>query len=266
MPTLKVAFNATTKVVRVVDAATATPGGFVSMGTFVHPDETYPDSVVVYHGVRDLLYKRSAANPANPAMFPDNITNLHDISIEFLGTPRLVIQRNLPATLVIPENTDATLEVVAVGGKTPLHYAWYKDEEVLVGETSSILNFDAAFAADNGMYQVKVTDNVGTFLMSKVTEVVVTSQVALEDLLATPDTLSLSVATDLVAGKDSVISPVPSTAFMGTLSIEFPPNPAIATATLEGNVLNVKPVAAGSASIVVTNGLYSIEVIADVTA
>ena len=87
MPTLKVVYKASTKEARVLDSGTATPSGFTAVGTFVHPDATYPDSVVIYHGVRDLLYKRSAANPANTAMFPDNITNMHEIIITNLAKP-----------------------------------------------------------------------------------------------------------------------------------------------------------------------------------
>ena len=85
MPTLKVVYKASTKEARVLDSGAATPSGFTAVGTFVHPDATYPDSVVIYHGVRDLLYKRSAANPANTAMFPDNITNMQEISITNLA-------------------------------------------------------------------------------------------------------------------------------------------------------------------------------------
>ena len=86
MPTLKVVYKASTKEARVLDSGAATPGGFTAVGTFAHPDATYPDSVVIYHGVRDLLYKRSAANPANTAMFPDNITNMQEISITNLAS------------------------------------------------------------------------------------------------------------------------------------------------------------------------------------
>lgn len=81
MPTLVVGFNATTRDATVVEQGTALPAGSINIGTFVHPDETYPDSLVIYHGVRDLLYKRSHANPAQTAMFPDNITDMNRIRI-----------------------------------------------------------------------------------------------------------------------------------------------------------------------------------------
>lgn len=68
MPTLKIAFNKTTNVATVLDSGGSVPGGSVGVGTFVHPDATYPDSLVIFHGVRDLLYKRSAKDPASLAL------------------------------------------------------------------------------------------------------------------------------------------------------------------------------------------------------
>lgn len=79
---LRAVYNPTTRVVNVDLSGVAVPGGSTLIGTFNHPDITYPDSVVIYHGVRDLLYKRSAANPANTAMFPDNITDMENIKIQ----------------------------------------------------------------------------------------------------------------------------------------------------------------------------------------
>lgn len=79
---LRAAYNNTTGVVNVDLNGVALPGGSVSIGTFEHPDITYPDSVVIYHAVRDLLYKRKHANPTQAGMFPDNITNMDKIKIQ----------------------------------------------------------------------------------------------------------------------------------------------------------------------------------------
>ncbi len=81
MSLLRVAYNPTTRVANVAAANAAVPGGSVNIGTFNDPDLTYPDSVVIFHGVRDLLYKRSHANPANAAMFPENITDMDRVTI-----------------------------------------------------------------------------------------------------------------------------------------------------------------------------------------
>lgn len=79
---LRAAYNNVTKVVNVDLNGVAVPGGSVAIGTFEHPNITYPDSVVIYHGVRDLLYKRKHANPAQAGAFPNNITDMSSISIQ----------------------------------------------------------------------------------------------------------------------------------------------------------------------------------------
>lgn len=85
MPVLQTSFNRTTGVATVQLQGDAVPAGSVPVGTFSHPDPVYPESVVMYHGVRELLGKRSHANPANPALYPNNITNMRDIKIIYDG-------------------------------------------------------------------------------------------------------------------------------------------------------------------------------------
>lgn len=83
MPTLQTSFNPTTDTARVALGG-ALPGGFVAVGSFEHPDPVYPGSVVLFHGVRDLLYKRSNINPAVTASFPDNITDMASVKISLV--------------------------------------------------------------------------------------------------------------------------------------------------------------------------------------
>lgn len=83
MSMYQVSYNATTRVALVQADAAAVPGGSVDVGSFEHPDDTYPDSKVIYHAVRDLLYKRSAANPAVTAVHPYNIMDMQNISIMY---------------------------------------------------------------------------------------------------------------------------------------------------------------------------------------
>ena len=261
MPTLKVVYKASTKEARVLDSGAATPSGFTAVGTFAHPDATYPDSVVIYHGVRDLLYKRSAANPANTAMFPDNITNMHEISITNLAVARLMFVRNLPKFKSVPVGTDTTLEVIMSGGKAPLEYRWYKDDVLISGATDSILEISNASAFYNGTIKCQVEDDNGTIVNSYECVVEVAESVPLTGLLATPNSVSLSVAADLAAGKDVVISGLPAGALTGNLSIKTAPTAGRATATVDGNTVNIKPVAAGAAtSVVITNGLYDVTI------
>lgn len=84
MTTLRVGYNPTTRVAEVASQGTAIPNGSVAVGTFEHPDPVYPDSVVIYHGVRDLLYRRSDADPSQTAMFPNNITDMARIQINLV--------------------------------------------------------------------------------------------------------------------------------------------------------------------------------------
>lgn len=82
MAEMMAGYNPATRTVRVVPANVGVGGAFINIGTFQHPDPVYPGSTVTYHAVRDLLYKRKASNPAQTAMFPDNITDMDRIKIE----------------------------------------------------------------------------------------------------------------------------------------------------------------------------------------
>lgn len=81
MATYQAAYNPDSREVLIQEDDAAVPAGAVDIGSFEHPDSVYPDSRVIYHAVRDLLYKRSHADPAEPAMFPENITDMHNIRI-----------------------------------------------------------------------------------------------------------------------------------------------------------------------------------------
>ena len=85
MPTYQVAYNPTTKVATVQPNNDALPGGSINIGTFEHDTEADQigagDSHVFFHHVRDALYKRNAANPAQVGFWPDNITDMASITI-----------------------------------------------------------------------------------------------------------------------------------------------------------------------------------------
>lgn len=84
MPTYRLAYNKETKTVQVAATGTAIPGGSVAIGNIVTPDPVYPGSTVMWHAIRDVLYKRKASNPAQVAMFPENITDMDHTSITVL--------------------------------------------------------------------------------------------------------------------------------------------------------------------------------------
>lgn len=267
MPTLKVAFNKATNVATVLDASGSIPSGSVQVGTFVHPDETYPDSLVIYHGVRDILYKRSAADPAQEGFWPDNIVDMQRVSIDMKGTPRLVIGTALPRVVSTIEGKDVSWTVEVLGGKAPYTYKWFWNDVVIdasvnpTAETATLVNH-AVTAASAGIYKVEVTDANGTKITSEsLLAVGAYPPPALESITATPATLALSVADDATDGKTVAFAPVPADATLGTLIIKTPPAAARATATIAGNVLTVKPVAAGAAtSVVLTNGKVDVTV------
>lgn len=77
MPVLQVAYKATApKAVLVQLDGAAVPAQHVDAGSFSHPDPVYPGSVVLYHGVRDALYKLGVLD-----MSILNITLANDVTI-----------------------------------------------------------------------------------------------------------------------------------------------------------------------------------------
>lgn len=271
MPTLKVGFNKTTNVATVLDASGSIPGGSVEVGTFVHPDATYPDSLVIFHGVRDLLYKRSAKDPSKAGFWPNNIVDMQSISIDMKATPRLTIATKLPRVVSAIEGKDINWHVDVAGGKAPFTYKWqFKANtagavfaDIDSGENESAatatLSLNGVTAASAGTYKVIVTDANGTTVEDE--SLLAVGYYEASSLVATPDSLTLSVATDLTAGKTVTIVAMPVGSSSGALSIKTAPESGRATATIAGNVLTVKPVAAGDAtSVVVTNGTVDVTI------
>lgn len=276
MPTLKVGFNKTTNVATVLDTRDSIPGGSVEVGTFVHPDATYPDSLVIFHGVRDLLYKRSAKDPSKEGFWPNNIVDMQSISIDMKATPRLTIVTKLPRVVSAIEGEGIDWHVDVAGGKAPFTYKWQfkaNTAGAAFADISSSTNPSAATATltlkdvaatSAGIYKVIVTDANGTTVEDE-TLLAVGYYVA-SSLVATPASLDLSVAADTTNGKTVTIVAMPVGSSSDALSIKTAPESGRATATIAGNVLTVKPVAAGEAtSVVVTNGKVDVTIAITVT-
>lgn len=271
MPTLKVGFNKTTNVATVLDAGGSIPEDSVEVGTFVHPDTTYPDSLVIFHGVRDLLYKRSAKDPSKAGFWPNNIVDMQSISIDMKATPRLTIATKLPRVVSAIEGEDINWHVDVAGGKAPFTYKWQFKADTAgaaFADISSSTNPSAATAtltlndvtaASAGTYKVIVTDANGTTVEDE--SLLAVGYYEASSLVATPASLALSVAADTTNGKTVTIVAMPVGSSSGALSIKTAPDSGRATATIEGNVLTVKPVAAGeSTSVVVTNGTVDVTI------
>ncbi|QHJ80269.1 MAG: hypothetical protein [Caudoviricetes sp.] len=277
MPTLKVAFNKTTKVATVLDASGSVPSGSVEIGTFVHPDATYPDSYVIYHGVRDLLYKCDKDDPSQPGFWPNNYVDMQAVSITNSATPRLVIGTALPRVISTIEGEDVYWHVDIAGGKAPITYEWqFKaltpgadyvviDDSINPSAATATLVNHAVTLESAGYYKVIATDDNGTTAESE--SLLAVGAYAAGSLVATPDSLALSVADDTTDGKTTTITALPAGTSTGTLYIKTAPASAQATATLAGNVLTVKPVAAGDAtSVVVSNGTVDVTIAVTVAA
>lgn len=249
MPILKVVFNNTTKTAQVLDNGEETPVGSVDIGTFNHPDITYPDSAVIYHGVRDLLYKRSAADPSQVGFWPNNIASMQQIVVDNQATPRLEILRHPTKAVNLVAQDQLILEVLATGGKAPLEYRWELDGDntpLEEFETSTTPRLVIAGITPNlsGIFRCQVYDADGTTVYSKEAEVLVFSDTPVESLVATPDSATLSLATDM-EGVTVEISSLPVGSHLGTLYIVNPPNGDVADAVLDGTTLTIIPVGIG---------------------
>ena len=112
MPLYRVYYHAATRTATVnLPDDPAVGGGAVLIGTFNHDNEDDPlgdnpveghqENHVIWHHVRDLLYNRSAADPSQTAMFPNNITDLDRIEIVFDNVVNVVSISMTPATATI---------------------------------------------------------------------------------------------------------------------------------------------------------------------
>lgn len=79
----QISYNQSTRVALVQTDGAAVPGGSVDIGSFEHPDDVAPSSKVIFHNIRDMLYRRSAADASQMAMHPDNIMDMQNVSIQY---------------------------------------------------------------------------------------------------------------------------------------------------------------------------------------
>lgn len=86
MTTYKLALSADKKTVYIAKGADAFPGGVTNLPNLVHDDAADPvhphaANHVLWHHIREVLYKRKASDGSSGGAFPNNITNMGDISI-----------------------------------------------------------------------------------------------------------------------------------------------------------------------------------------
>ena len=187
------------------------------------------------------------------------------------ATPRLTVATKLPRVVSTIEGEDINWHIDVAGGKAPFTYKWQFKANTAGAAFADIassgnpsaatatLTLNNVTAASAGTYKVIVTDANGTTVED--TSLLAVGYYEASSLVATPASLALSVAADTTAGKKVTIASMPVGSSAGTLSIKTAPNSARATATIAGNVLTVKPVAAGDAtSVVVTNGTVDVTI------
>ncbi len=131
MPRYQVAYHKNTKHAQVQsygDVLPANEGGqaYVNIGDFYHDDDSSRDDLgdnstetrfgenhVFFHHVRDILYKRSAANPALTAMFPNNIIDIDRVTITVDVVKNNVSISTTPATQTLTVDTPTVQLVTA---------------------------------------------------------------------------------------------------------------------------------------------------------
>lgn len=189
MPTLAVGYNATTRVATVVVQGESLPVGSTNVGTFAHPDATYPDSYVIFHGVRDVLYKRSAVDPTKSAMFPDNITDLDRVSIESdLLPPVKVTEIYIVESNVQVDEEDTVTLTVGFNPTTATNRSLTfesSDEDVATVSSTGVVTGVA-----NGTATITATSDDGGH---EATITVTVTQPELESLDLSPASLALVV-------------------------------------------------------------------------
>lgn len=117
MPNYQIAYHPTTRVATIQAKGDALPAGTVKVGEFEHADVEavgagkpenykYDENHVFWHHVRDALYKRKASNPAQTAMFPENITDLDRVKLAvdtvYVALTAIEIGSNVTLTVASP--------------------------------------------------------------------------------------------------------------------------------------------------------------------
>ena len=163
---LNVYFHAENRIAYIKKDGDTAPEDGVLIGSFDHDPLVDPlghvSNHMLYHHVRELLYKRSEKDPSLPAMFPNNITDMASIKLD--------LDLVLEITFTTPPSITGTLVqgdvLTAVPGIwTPTGgddtYAW-EQADAPAGPWVTISN------ATSTTYQT-VAGDVGKLIRAKVT-------------------------------------------------------------------------------------------------
>ncbi len=138
MANYQIAYNKAVKKAVIQSLGDALPANeastaYVNIGTFEHADVEaaiadleFDVNHVFYQHVRDALYKRSAANPAVTAMFPENITDMAGITIlqdtTYVALVSFVLAPD-PVTLTVASPTQQLSVTPTPGGASNIAIA-----------------------------------------------------------------------------------------------------------------------------------------------
>ena len=163
---LNVYFHAANRIAYIKKDGDTAPEDGVLIGSFDHDALDDPlgheSNHVIYHHVRELLYKCSEKDPSLPAMFPNNITDMASIKLD--------LDLVLEITFTTPPSITGTLVegdvLTAVPGVwTPTGgedtYAW-EQAEAAEGPWTTISG------ATSATYQT-VAEDVGMLIRAKIT-------------------------------------------------------------------------------------------------
>lgn len=113
MPKVYVKAEQATKRILFSSTDTAT-AGYTKIGSFDHPDATYPDSYVIFHGIRGLMYFRDGADITKTAFFPKSLTNFNEwkiINADPSVVPVVTLSFDVHEYAADTETTGAALEL-----------------------------------------------------------------------------------------------------------------------------------------------------------
>lgn len=120
MTTFDVAYNATTKVVKVQKDGTAPGAGFTDIGTFDHSNNDPDDKLgkdnthVLYHHIRDLLYKQGVEDMSSVTIqykYVDDISVAPPTVSKAAGQTQQITTTFTPADAANQELTFASSDV-----------------------------------------------------------------------------------------------------------------------------------------------------------
>ncbi len=153
----QVAYNPTTKVALLQDVGDVIPAGSTNIGTI-----TKSASEPLSAGVRDLLYNRSCDDPSELASWPDNITDMRDITITFSDGTIVALALTAQTLTNGADGVTYTFQVGFTGGVPAYVFSLVTPPSgCTINSHTGLVTFVTP-AADDYDIAVRLTDGAGT--------------------------------------------------------------------------------------------------------